>query len=590
MADQNQYKQYAELDFQKIKEEMKTFMQGQDTLKDIDFEGSVVNVIMNLLANNTQYMAYYLHMMASEKFIATAQKRENVVGSANNVGYVPFSRKSSTAYLSFNIFPDEGYELNITIPKNFKFTTSIDGTTYTFLTTQVTTITPVDGTYSVTDLEVKEGKFFRHKFIYNTSDRFLEIPNKNIDTNRITVSVKESVSASTSVEYIQSKSVVDLSGSSEVYYIQEGPNGFYQIYFGDGVLGKALSNGNQVIVDYYITEGSVVNGAREFTIDDDTAGMDSIEFTNIIPASGGALQESLDSVRISSNSSYQAQDRAVLERDYETAIKRIYPIAKEVSAVGGEKVTPRQYGKVFISIIKDDFGNIPQKDKDAILVELNKNWMGLTAIPEIVDPNIIRLSVNTVIKYNNQKVSEATVKSKAINAIKAFASTSLNSFKYTLRKSKFEAMIDNTDENIYSNTSDIKLYIDTNDSILYTGANSISFEQAIAKQSLGSSAFTYQGIQNCQFYDLNGDGKASIYTKSPLNELVLVRKDAMTVNYDTGIISYTDDVYSMYKLALENLNGVRIYIKAVSDDIKAFNNTVFYLKDEDITVKAEIDN
>jgi hypothetical protein len=590
MADQNQYKQYAELDFQKIKQEMKTFMQGQDTLKDIDFEGSVVNVIMNLLANNTQYMAYYLHMMASEKFIATAQKRENVVGSANNVGYVPFSRKSSTAYLSFNIFPDDGYELNITIPKNFKFTTSIDGTTYTFLTTQVTTITPVDGTYSVTDLEVKEGKFFKHKFTYNTTDRFLEIPNKNIDTNRITVTVKESSSASTGVEYVQSKTIVDLDGSSEIYYVQEGPNGFYQIYFGDGVLGKALSDGNQVIVDYYITEGSVVNGAREFTIDDDTTGMDSIEFTNITPASGGAMQESKDSVRISSATSREAQDRAVLERDFEAAIKRIYPIAKEVSAVGGEKVTPRQYGKIFISIIKDDFGNIPQKDKDAILVELNKNWMGLTAIPEIVDPNIIRLSVNTVIKYNNQKVSEATVKTKAINAIKTFAATSLNSFKYTLRKSKFEAMIDNTDDNIYSNSSDIQLYIDTNDSILYTGANSISFEQSIARESLSSSAFTYQGVQNCQFYDLNGDGKASIYTKSPLNELVLVRKDAITINYDTGVISYSDDVYSMYKLALENLNGVRIYIKAVSEDIRGFNNTVFYLRDEDITVKAEIDN
>jgi hypothetical protein len=590
MADKLVSKQYSELDIQKIKESLKTFLKSQDQFKDYDFDGSAMSVLLNLLSYNNQYMAYYLNMLASEKFIATAQKRESVVGVANNFGYVPFSRKSSTAYLSFDITPDADYELNITIPKNFKFITTIDGTTYNFLTTQATTITPVDGKYSVTDLEVKEGKFFTHRFVYNASNRFLEIPNKNIDTNRITVWVKESVSSATAVEYVQSKTIIDVDGSSEIYYIQEGRSGFYQIYFGDGVLGKALTSGNQVIVDYYITEGSTVNGAREFTVSDDTTGMDSITFTNITPASGGAMQESEDSVRIAATTSYQAQERAVLERDFEAAIKRIYPIAKEVSAVGGEKVTPRQYGKIFISIIKDDFGLIPQKDKDAIIVELNKNWMGLTAIPEIVDPNIIRLSVNTVIKYNNQKVSEATVKTKAIDAIKEFAQTSLNSFKYTLRKSKFEAMIDNTDENIYSNTSDIRLYIDTNDSILYTGANSISFEQAIARESLGSSAFTYQGVQNCQFYDFNGDGKASIYTKSPLNEFVLVRKDAMTINYDTGIISYTDDVYSMYKLALENLDGVKIYIKSISDDIKAFNNTVFYLKDEDITVKAEIDN
>lgn len=588
MVDQVQYKQYSELDFEKIKSSLKTHLKSQDILKDFEFEGSTLNVILNLLAYNTQYNSYYLNMLASEKFISTAQKRESIVGAANNIGYVPFSRKSSTAYLSFTINADAGYTSSILLPKNLQFSSTIDGVSYTFLTTQPITVIPSSGVYTVTNLEVKEGRFFKYKFNITATDKFLTIPNTGIDTSRLSVFVKQSSTANT-VEYTKYTSLTDLQSTSEVYFTQETSNGLFQLYFGDGIMGKALSTGNEVSVEYFVTEGSTPNGAKLFSLDGDATGLTSINFTSISPASSGAMAESIDSIRISAPTNYQAQNRAITELDYETLVKQIYPDAKQVSAVGGEKATPKQYGKVLISILKDDLNILSDKDKSTIVNALNTKYSALTIFPAIVDPYIIHTYINVEVKYANTGITEQQVNTLVFNKIKMFASTDLNSFKYTLRKSKFEAMVDAVSPAILSNTTKFILYINTNDTIISSKSNVLLYNQPILANTLSSSSFTYKSIQNCQFLDLDGVGYASLYYKANNGDIVLVSPNMLSIDYLNGIVTYIDPTYSFYKLALDNASGIKISVEPESDDIKASDNFVIFAQDADINVSSMVD-
>lgn len=589
MANDIQYKQYSELDFQNIKDSLKTHLKSQDILKDFDFEGSNINVIMNLLAYNTQYNSYYLNMMASEKFIATAQKRESIVGAANNIGYIPYSKKSSTAYLSFTITPDVGYVDSITIPKNVKFEASIDGTSYSFLTTQNSVVVPVNGIYSVVNLEVKEGKLFNHKFTIGATDKFLKIPNTGLDYNRLVVNVKQSISDVNNIEYSKYTNITNLTSLSTVYFIQEASGGLYEIYFGDGILGKALSVGNVVSVEYYVTEGSVPNGVKEFSLADEVTGLSSITFTNVISASSGSMEESINSIRISAPANFQTQNRAITELDFEVLVKQIYPNAKQVSAIGGERYTPVQFGKIFISILKNDLNILSNKDKADIVLALRNSYSGLTVFPVISDPYIIRLVIDTTLHHTNDGISETEIKTAAYNTIREYADIDINTFKFTLRKSRFESLIDNSHNSILSNTTNFKLYINTNDTIIASGDNFIKFAQQISEKSLTSSVFAYKSIQNCQLLDIDGLGFGSIYSKDVFGVYTLVKSDVVSINYLTGYITYIDSTYSLAKLSIDNSSGIKLYVTPASDDIKVTDNYVLFVNDDDITIKATLD-
>lgn len=589
MANELTYKQYSELDFQNIKDSLKTHLKSQDILKDFDFEGSSINVIMNLLAYNTQYNSYYLNMMASEKFIATAQKRESIVGAANNIGYVPYSKKSSKAYLSFKIYQNTGYNSTIIIPKNTKFSATLDGTSYTYQTSSNTIVSPIGSEYTVNNLEVLEGRLFTYKFTISSTDKFLKLPNKGIDTSRITVTVKQSISDINPIVYSKYTSIINLDAKSNVYFIQESSGGLYEIYFGDGILGKALSVGNIVSIDYYITEGSIPNGIKEFSLEDTITGISSISYTNIIPASNGAMEESIDSIRLSAPNNYQTQNRAITELDYEILIKKLYPNSKQVSAIGGERYNPIQYGKIFISILKYDLNILSEKDKSTIIQELKSKYSGMTVFPVIVDPYIIRLSIDTVVKYDNNKISDAEIKTSIFNTINNYAITELNSFKYVLRRSKFEALVDNSNTNILSNISKFKLYINTNDSILLTNNNIIKFNQQILQKSIVSSIFTYKSIENCEFIDLYGNGFASVYKKSSTNEYILILLNVLSIDYLLGTIKYIDNSYSLTKLSNANFGNIMISVSPFNDDITVTDNYVLFVNNKDIKVSTIVD-
>lgn len=589
MANQVEYKQFSELDFDKIKQSLRTHLEAQDVLKDFNFDGSVNNILLNMLAYNNQYMAYYLNMVASEKFISSAQKRESVVGSANNIGYVPFSRKSASAYLSGTINTPTGYSNSIVIPKDTKFSATLDGTNYSFLASKTSTIIPVNNTFTFSNLQLIEGRKFTYTFNINGSNKFLTIPNLGVDYSRLTVSVYDSNLSNNAIVYTPYDTLTSLNSNSTSYFIQEGIGGYCQIYFGDGVLGKAISIGNVVAIDYYISQGDTVNGIKSFTLADSISGIQSLSNMTVISASGGAMEESIDSIRISAPTNYQAQNRAITELDYEVLVKKIYPNSKQISAVGGQRTIPKKYGKVFISILKNDLSLLSDKDKSDIILTLTKNYSGLTVLPEIVDPYIIRLKINTVVKYRQDLANTSDITSSVFSTIKSFVTSDLNSFKYTLRKSKFEALIDSTSVAILSNSTSFKLYINTNEAIIPTKGNMLNFNQPIKPMSIESSIFSYKTIPNCQFLDIFGDGFISIYTKSSTGQLTSIIKNALSIDYNLGIIKYTDNSYSFSQIALENFSGINLIVVPLNDDIYSVDSSVIYVNDSDISITTLID-
>jgi hypothetical protein len=221
---------------------------------------------------------------------------------------------------------------------------------------------------------------------------------------------------------------------------------------------------------------------------------------------------------------------------------------------------------------------------------LAKKYSGLTVFPVIVDPYIVRLYINVDVKYINDGNSPDEIKSVVFNTIKDFVINDLNTFTYTLRKSRFEALVDSSSDSVLSNSSSFQIYIDTKDVILNTGDNYINFNQEIKPKTLYSSKFTYKSQINCQFYDLNGDGYASIYSKSDTNALTLVLANALSIDYTSGIVTYVDNSYSLAKLSIANSSGIKIITETLSDDIKISNNQVAYVKDDDIKISVKIDS
>lgn len=572
------YKNFTETDFEQIKESLKDHLKSQDTFKDYNFDGSAINVLLNLLAYNTQYNAYYLNMMASEKFLNSAQKRESVVGSANNIGYIPRSPKSSVTYLSFDIVPNTGYNDAITIPKDTKFTTQIDGTTYNFLTTESLTLAKnsISGLYEVRELEAKEGRKFTHKFLYDGSTKYFKLPNGSIDTSRIVVKVKPNQYSTdeNSREYSYYNSILNLDSESEVYFIQEVENKKYEIYFGDGILGKALSPNNQIVVEYYVTSGVLPNGATTFTLADEFTGLESISNLTATRASFGADIESTDSVRNSAKISRQAQDRTVIPSDYISVVRALIPTLTSLSVWGGEDATPKVYGKVFLSGIKENFLNLTPLEKRQALSKLSNEYSVLGITPEFVDAKLFNLEINSLIDIDirsqkSQQQFRADITSKIISDL----IPQLQKFQTNIYESRVEEVINSVDKYILSNKTYFRQYAALNEQIQTRRIGGIYYPVGIKQNSIESNDFTYNNVVS-RLID-NGESVDLVSIDGSL-----VKSNVFTINHSTGFIkeNYTGLLYDLGQ------SGCILYARPLANDIKLLTNFILRLNQSDIKI------
>ena len=493
------------LDFDDIKENLKTFLKQQDQFTDYDFTGSGMNTLLDVLAYNTHYNAVYANVLANEMFLDSADIRNSIVSHAKHVGYTPRSATSPIAKL--NVVVSDLSGSTAVAARGTTFTTTVDGVSYNYIVKDDTTITPESGVYTFSELPVYEGTLVNNKFTVDTTNadqRFL-IENPLADTTTLQVTVQNSSTDSTTTTYTKSTDLADVTSTSTVYYLEGVEDEKYEVIFGDGVLGKALSTGNIVTLSYIVTSGADSNGASSFSLSGTIAGSSTATITTASNSSGGADPETPDSIRFNAPRQFASQNRAVTAKDYESRVKTIYPNANSVQVWGGEDNSTPVYGRVYISI-KPKTGNVvTQSDKTDIINKL-KDFNVASITPVIEDTETTFLQLNVTVRFDQKATTKTSdsIKSLVQSAITTFNNNNLQQFDQMFRHSKFIETVNKVDTAILSNITTVKLHKSFTASTSASTTYTINFSNALYNPHSGHNA-TGGGILSTSGFKINGD-------------------------------------------------------------------------------------
>lgn len=559
---------FSNLDFDQIKTTLKDYLRSNSNFTDYDFEGSNLSTILDVLAYNTYITSYNANMVANEVFIDSATLRENVVALARNIGYIPRSRKAAAANISFfvdtsNISPSPS---SITLRKGTIASTSGSFGNQSFVFSIVNDVTvPVFNNIAYfNNLTIYEGILLSSNFTYSSGDinqRFI-LPNAGIDTSLISVTVKDSISSSSSVNYTLQDSVFNVNENSNVYYIQEVEDERYELIFGDGVLfGKKLEDNNYIQVNYIVSNGDSGNGINQFSFSGRLSyTRNSIEYvvtsgislltTNFI-SSGGETIESVESIKKYSTKIYASQNRALTANDYESLIPtKIYPETESISVFGGEELVPPQYGKVFISIKPRNGDFLPNLIKENIKRDLKK-YAVAGIVPEILDLKYLYIEVDSKIYYNTNLAQSSEYVSGIVqsNANMYAESTELNKYGSRFKYSKFLKIIDDSHESITSNITKVQIRRDLRVVLNAFAEYQIGFGNAFYVKNMSgynikSSSFKVAGIQEPVYLSDIPDsnritGSIFLFTVPTVNSTTstIVKRNVGKIDYEKGIIT-----------------------------------------------------
>lgn len=571
------------LNFDNIKESMKTYIASKPEFTDYNFEGSTISMLLDLLAYNTYQNAFYTSMVGNEMFLDSALLRDSVVSRAKMLNYVPRSARGASTTLTVEITPT-GTPDSVTVAKNSEFSATVDGEVYKFVTPQAYTFTSTEN-YSGT-ITVTEGRPVTHRFTVNTNSpvRYI-LPNENVDTTSITVDVQTSSSDASSVRYNLASDITQVQANSAVYFLQEVEDSQYEIYFGDDVIGQAPVDGNIVIANYRICNGTDGNRISSFTSPSTLGGYST--FTTIVNAatSGGANNETIDSIKFNAPKNYETQNRAVLAQDYKRIILRDNGDVQSVSVWGGEENTPAIYGKVYISIKPTTGNTISSQRKSEIKTELKK-YNVLSIDPEFVDATFLYIRPTVEVRYDSKTttLTGPQVQTKILNAITNFESTKLGTFdNKTFRYSQFVKAIDAADSSIVSNLTTIQIEKRFVPSLTNSTTYNVSFSNALHnphaghRYAISSSAFTYRG--NTSYFDDDGNGNLRIYYITGSNTRVYTNETVGVVNYRTGLVTINAFLPSAFVGS-----SLSIFADSADDDVNAIRNQILLIAGAKVTL------
>ena len=447
-----------ELDFDVIKENLKTFLSQQTEFTDYNFEGSGLNILLDLLAYNTHYQAYYLNMVANEAFLDTALLRNSVISHAKSLGYVPYSRKAPRAFINFTANTNTSTVATLTIPRGYTFfSEDVDGISYSFVTLEDKTVTKANNNFSFINLPIYEGNLVSYVYVYSEVDNPKQVfllPDSSIDTSTIRVSVQPN-NANTQVSvYLLATDSSNTTSQSEVFYLQESSFEEYQIYFGDDKIGKRLIDGSVITIEYLTTSGDAANKANNFVATDsilDSLGNSQADFIvePVSAASGGSEKETVDEIKFSAPVQFTTQNRLITYTDYSSYIKKSYPAIDSISVWGGETEIPPVFGTVFVSMKPKTGYYISDVEKQKIIDEIIKP-KAIVAVNTIIrDPEFLYLLINTNVLYNKKKttLTEEELKDNILTSILSYKDENLDKFESTFVLSKAQDAIDSTDTN-----------------------------------------------------------------------------------------------------------------------------------------------
>ena len=549
----------AELDFDQIKNNLKTYLKAQNEFTDYDFEGSGLSVLLDVLAYNTHYNAYLANMVVNEMFLDSAVKRSSAVSIAKHLGYTPVSARGSVANLDIVVTNPTNLPAILTMDRYTPFTSTVDGSTYTFLTTEAKTAARVGSTYTFAGVDVVEGTLLSYSYAVadTTPAAKYEIPNEGVDTTTIKVSVQTSSSDTTTTTYTLATDITGLDDTSKIYFLEQNPQGKYQIFFGDGVIGNNLTAGNIINIQYMVATGSSVNVSstisQTFTAGGTIGGSSNITTTVNSNSTGGADVENITSIKFNAPRVNAAKNRAVTAVDYEALILANYAGAESVSVWGGEDNDPPYYGKVMISLKPYSGYTISDSTKESIKNNILKTKQAITVTPVFVDPTYSYVNLTADVKYNSSitTLSSEQIKELVNTAVSDYFSNNLQKFNKDYIHS---ALVNNILEKNSSITSAIltlklqKRTIPTlNTTNIFSGDTAIKFRNSLKPGSIISSYFyiTLNGVSTLvKITDLPNDNPPSD-TGSGVLRLVNIVNNAIvnsnigSVNYGTGVVSIT---------------------------------------------------
>jgi predicted amino acid dehydrogenase len=444
-----------ELDFDTIKNNLKLFLSQQSEFTDYDFEGSGLSTLLDILAYNTHYNAYYLNMVANEAFLDTALLRDSVVSHAKTLGYTPHSQRASVATINFTVQSSNSDQGTLTIPSGYSFLSNqIDNRTYNFIVLEDTVVTKSNTQYIFENLQIAEGQLITYNFVQEQATnpkQIFTLPDPNIDTNTIRVLVRQSLSNTNFEVYNRVDDVNDVTGEDSVYFLQETRGERYQIYFGNDSIGKAIPDNSVVSVSYLVTNETQANKANNFIataplVDSNSESINDFIIEPIVAAAGGADRESVDSIKFSAISQFATQNRLVTFKDYETFILSKFPNLDSISVWGGQENDPPVYGKVFISLKPKENFFLSQTEKQKIINDTIAPKSIVSVSAEIIDPEFLFIILQNQVAYDPKRlsISEEEFKSQIRSTILTFTDTFLNKFESRFVQSKLEQAIDKT--------------------------------------------------------------------------------------------------------------------------------------------------
>ena len=506
-----------ELDFDSIKTALKAYLQGQDTFKDYDFEGSSMSILLDILAYNTHYNGFYTNMVASEMFIDSATLRSSVVSLAKQLGYTPASRKGSVVNVDISITTGEASPTNILIPKGAKFITQLGTSSYTFLAAAAYIATESSvGVYTVSDVTIREGVSTTTTFSADgTNTQVFPIPNETVDIETLIVSLGGDV-------YQRAGDITEVTATSKIYFLQEGRNGLYEIYFGDGVLGAKPQALDEVMASYNISLlGAEGNGAKKFVPGEyygDSSYVATVtKSSGYNYSSGGAEREGTASIRTQAPRQYSLQKRLVTTDDYRARLVNDYNIVDSVRVWPGEENDPPEYGTVFIAIKPKTGFLFTSVEKEKIKNDILKKRNMVSIIPKFVDPDYLELLLDCTVTYDKRDTVRSVEQLSAgvRQVILDFDSSGLGNFDQYFRESVFLNKIDSSEKSIKNSSVNVKL-MKSFSPTLTVGASIapndvvLDFDNALFRPHKGhmgiisSSLFEQSGVANCYLSDKNG--------------------------------------------------------------------------------------
>jgi len=586
----------ANLEFESIKSNLKTYLSSQAYFSDYNFDGSNMNVLLDVLSYNTYYNNIYLNHVASEMFLDSAQVRDSVYSHAKKLNYLPTSYRSSVAYANVQITPGDNPH-SINIPRLTKFTSTVGSNTYTFSTNSAMSVYS-NNSYLAANIALYEGEIVTEFYETNSTSNTFYISNYDVDTTSISVSVRTSNTNTTNTEWTRANTLFNVGSTSNVFFVQAAANGSYELVFGNDTFGRKLTDGNIIEATYRISSGAEPDGANAFISAGAISGYSTVAATVVERASGGQEYQSLDDIKFAAPRALTTQERAVTANDYKTLVQNEFGDITDMNVYGGDEANPPQFGKVILVAASNTYNTLPAFRKQEIIDFINPK-SPLTIEPVMQDPTFLRIEVNSKVTYNMNETSSSMngVQTIIDSAISTFNTNNLGKFNKTFRQSKLIEKINESDTSILSNSIQTRMIKEINPILNQGFTDTVSFFNPLrpdnpvtvaqgaslpySEPAIESGLFTFNSTSGASFRD-DGDGSIQIVVANT-SALTILNANVGEVDYATGNVTFSNVTVN----AIATGTTIKIYARSEDADIAGKLNDLIEIKTDDTTVTVK---